>query len=125
MLVANCPGKNAIAVAELAWGLILSCDRRIPDQVGELRENKWSKKEYAKARGLYGMTLGLVGLGTIAQEVAERGRGFGMEVVAWSRSLTPEKARKLGVGFCASPADVAKSADVISVSIAANTDTAA
>ena len=48
--VSNCPGKNAIAVAELAFGLILSLDRRIPDNVGELRAGSWNKKEYAKAR---------------------------------------------------------------------------
>ena len=67
--VANCPGMNAIAVAELAWGLILSCDRRIPDQTAALRAGTWSKKEYAKAAGLYGRTLGIVGLGRIGQEV--------------------------------------------------------
>ena len=52
--VANCPGMNAIAVAELAWGLILSCDRRIPDQTADLRAGTWAKKEYAKAAGIYG-----------------------------------------------------------------------
>ncbi|MGH7178132.1 MAG: NAD(P)-dependent oxidoreductase, partial [Tepidisphaeraceae bacterium] len=47
--VANCPGKNSIAVAELVWGLILSCDRRIPDQTADLRGATWNKKEYSKA----------------------------------------------------------------------------
>ena len=44
--VSNCPGKNAIAVAELAFGLILALDRRIPDNVADLRAGKWNKKEY-------------------------------------------------------------------------------
>src|SRR5262249_35102544 len=48
VFVANCPGKNAIAVAELAWGLILSCDRRIPDQAADLRAGKWDKKTYSE-----------------------------------------------------------------------------
>src|SRR5438132_7448384 len=61
--VSNCPGKNAIAVAELALGLILALDRRIPDNVADLREGKWDKKEYSKARGLFGRTLGLLGYG--------------------------------------------------------------
>jgi D-3-phosphoglycerate dehydrogenase len=61
--VANCPGKNATAVAELAFGLILSLDRRIPDNVQQLREGRWNKKEFSEARGLYGSTLGLIGLG--------------------------------------------------------------
>ncbi len=83
--VANCPGKNAIAVAELAFGLILALDRRIPDNVADLRAGKWNKKEYSKARGLYGATLGLLGVGSIGREVIERAAAFGMPVVLWSR----------------------------------------
>ena len=50
--VSNCPGKNAIAVAELAFALMLALDRRMPDNVAELRAGTWNKKEYSKARGL-------------------------------------------------------------------------
>ena len=71
--VANCPGKNSLAVAELAWGLILACDRRIPDQVADLRAGRWNKKEYSKAPGLAGRTLGIVGLGKIGEAIADRG----------------------------------------------------
>lgn len=123
VFVANCPGKNSIAVAELAWALILSCDRRVPDQTAELRAGKWNKKEYAKAAGLYGRTLGIVGLGQIGLEVARRGKAFGMKVVAWSRSLTQEKADELGVGYISNLVNVAKMADVISVNVAATDDT--
>src|SRR5687767_13200250 len=56
--VANCPGKNAIAVAELAFALILALDRRVPDNVADLRAGKWNKKEFSRARGLYGQTIG-------------------------------------------------------------------
>ncbi len=121
--VANCPGKNSVAVAELVWGLILSCDRRIPDQTHDLRRNKWDKKNYSKARGLKGLTLGIIGTGKIGMEVARRGMAFDMEVVAWSRSLTPEKAESLGVGYCATLADLANQSDVVSVNVAANADT--
>src|SRR6186997_2186708 len=69
--VSNCPGKNAIAVAELAFGLILSLDRRIPDNVAELRAGAWNKKEYSRAQGLFGQTLGLLGFGHIGREVAK------------------------------------------------------
>ena len=79
--VSNCPGKNAIAVAELAFGLILALDRRIPDNVAELRAGHWNKKEFSKARGLHGATLGLLGFGNIAQELARRAQAFGMDVV--------------------------------------------
>ncbi len=121
--VANCPGKNAIAVAELAWGLILACDRRIPDQTAELRAGRWNKKEYSAASGLYGGTLGVLGLGSIALAVIERARGFGMPVVAWSRSLTAERAAELDVEAMATPLDLAARADVVSVHVAATADT--
>src|SRR5512140_2619177 len=83
--VSNCPGKNSIAVVELTWGLIIALDRRIPDNVAELRLGKWNKKEYSsKAKGLYGLTLGVLGFGSIGQEVARRALAFGMNVVVWS-----------------------------------------
>lgn len=116
--VSNCPGKNATAVAELAWGLILALDRRIADNVLELRQKKWNKKEYSKARGLAGRTLGLVGVGQIGTLMIARARAFEMRVVAWSRSLTPEKARALGVERKSSPEEVAAAADVVSVHVA-------
>lgn len=121
--VSNCPGKNSIAVAELAFALILALDRRIADNVIALRQGQWNKKEFSKARGLFGRTLGLVGVGKIGAEMIPRAIAFGMPVVAWSRSLTPERAAELGVEYKASPADVARSADVVSVHVALNSDT--
>lgn len=124
VFVCNCPGRNSIAVAELAWGLILSCDRRIPDQVADLRAGVWRKKEYAKAAGLHGRTLGIVGLGQIGREIAARGRAFGMRVIAWSRSLDQATADNLGVDRCESLLNLMRMADVVSVSITATRDTA-
>ena len=121
--VSNCPGKNSIAVAELAFALILALDRRIVDNVVTLRQGQWNKKEFSKARGLFGRTLGLIGLGKIGQEMIPRARAFGMPVVAWSRSLTPERATALGVEYKATPKDVAAAADVVSVHTALNSDT--
>src|SRR6188474_3616237 len=71
--VSNCPGKNAVAVAELAFGLLLSLDRRIPDNVATLRAGHWNKKEFSKAAGVKGHTLGLIGYGAIGREMAIRG----------------------------------------------------
>jgi D-3-phosphoglycerate dehydrogenase len=82
--VSNCPGKNAVAVAELTFGLILALDRRIPDNVAELRAGRWNKKEFSKARGLHGRTLGILGFGSIGQEVARRAQAFGMDLAIWS-----------------------------------------
>src|SRR6266403_1177680 len=121
--VSNCPGKNSIAVAELAFALILALDRRIADGVIALRAGEWNKKEFSKARGLFGRTLGLVGLGKIGQEMIPRAKAFGMPVVAWSRSLTVERANELGVERMETPLDVAGAADIVSVHVALKPDT--
>ena len=121
--VSNCPGKNAIAVAELAFGLILALDRRIVHNALDLREGRWNKAAYSAASGLYGRTLGLVGVGGIGSAMIGIAKGFGMNVVAWSRSLTPERADELGVKGLASPEAVAAAADVVSVHVALNDGT--
>lgn len=121
--VSNCPGKNSIAVAELAFALILAVDRRVADNVAALRRGEWNKKEFSKARGLYGRTLGLIGVGKIGQEMIPRAHAFGMPVVAWSRSLTTERAALLGVELKESPNAVASAADIVSVHLALNPET--
>jgi len=121
--VSNCPGKNSIAVAELAFALILALDRRIVDNVVALRHGEWNKKEFSKARGLFGRTLGLIGLGKIGQEMIPRAQAFGMPVIAWSRSLTPERAAELGITYKDSPQAVAAEADVVSIHLALNNET--
>lgn len=121
--VSNCPGKNSIAVAELAFALILALDRRVADNVIALRRGEWNKKEFSKARGLFGRTLGLIGVGKIGQEMIPRARAFGMPVIAWSRSLTAERAALLGVELKESPKAVAATADIVSVHLALNPET--
>jgi len=137
--VSNCPGKNAIAVAELAFALILALDRRVPDTVAELRAGRWNKKEYSKAQGLYGKTLGLLGIGSVGQEMIRRAGGFGLNVVIWSRRfagerrpITDQEARELGVEdamrqvsieLAPAPGDVASVADILSVHLALAPDT--
>jgi D-3-phosphoglycerate dehydrogenase / 2-oxoglutarate reductase len=123
VFVSNCPGKNSIAVAELVLALLLSMDRRIPDQATDLRNGKWGKGEYSKARGLYGRTLGIVGLGQIGREVAARAQAFGMKVIAWSRSFTHEEADRLGIAYAQTPLEVARLSDAVSVNVAATADT--
>lgn len=121
--VSNCPGKNSIAVAELAFALILALDRRIADNVIALKQGVWNKKEFSKARGLFGRTLGLIGVGKIGQEMIPRAHAFGMPVVAWSRSLTSERAAELGVELKESPLAVAAAADIVSVHLALKPET--
>ena len=125
--VSNCPGKNAIAVAELAFALLLALDRRVPDNVADLRAGTWNKKEYSKARGLFGRTLGLLGYGNIGQEMAKRAHAFGMPIVVWSRRFASGKARvadePVPLTLAASPAEVAGRSDVLSVHLALTADT--
>ncbi|MFA5803395.1 MAG: phosphoglycerate dehydrogenase [Melioribacteraceae bacterium] len=80
--VSNCPGKNSIAVAELAIGMMLALDRRIPHNVIDFRKGIWNKGEYSKAEGLYGKTLAIVGYGAIGKEVAKRAQALGMSIYA-------------------------------------------
>jgi D-3-phosphoglycerate dehydrogenase len=138
--VSNCPGKNSVAVAELAFGLILAMDRRIPDNCADLRAGKWNKKEYSKARGLHGKTLGILGFGNIGQEVAKRAQAFGMNLVIWSElgvatdhdglpvdlplllRFRPASGSLIEttVKVAKTPAEVAEKCDILSVHLAAN-----
>ncbi len=123
VFVSNCPGRNAHAVAELAWALVLACDRRVPDQVIRMREGRWDRVEFLKSAGLHGRTMGIVGLGQVGMEIARRAKAFGMGVVAWSRHLTEEKADAAGVHYCANIVNLAKLADVVCVCVAVNEET--
>jgi D-3-phosphoglycerate dehydrogenase len=127
--VSNCPGKNAVAVAELTFALMLALDRRVADNVAALRNGRWNKKEFSQAQGLYGRTLGLIGFGNIGQEVARRARAFGMPVLVWSRRFTTnaELRRQAiddwGIQVLASPEKVAAHADIVSIHLALTKET--
>jgi D-3-phosphoglycerate dehydrogenase len=127
--VSNCPGKNAVAVAELTFALILALDRRVADNVAALRAGKWNKKEFSKAKGLLGRTLGLIGFGNIGQEVARRARAFGMPVLVWSRRLStsPDMRREAmntwGIEVVSGPQDVIARSEIISIHLALTKDT--
>ena len=121
--VANCPGKNAIAVAELAIGLLIGLDRRIPMAHAELKAGTWNKKEYGKAAGLFGSTFGVIGAGTIGLEVIKRAKALGMQVIVWSRSLDAERAGELGVRRADSLLNLAKACSAVSVHLAFTADT--
>ena len=122
--VANCPGKNTLAVAELAVGLMIAADRRIVDASMALRNGQWKKKEFGKSRGLAGRTLGIIGFGAIGRAVWQRATALGMKTVTWSPlDLTAEQAAELGVGYLNSVEDVAKLADVVTIHCALTPET--
>lgn len=127
--VSNCPGKNAVAVAELVFALILSLDRRIPENVAALRAGRWQKKEFSKARGLFGQTLGLLGFGNIGQEVARRAAAFGMRTLVWSRRFEHDvearhaAAEDFGVKVMPSPRELVSRVDIVSLHLALTKET--
>lgn len=125
--VANVPGENAIAVAELTMGLLLAVDRRIADAVIDSRAGKWDKEAYSKGRGLYGRTIGVVGLGAIGMAVAERARGFGMRVVAVAKpdreAELLERMDALGMELVGSMSDLMRVSDVVTFHVPSSGDT--
>ena len=127
--VSNCPGRNSVAVAELTMALILALDRRLADNVAELRAGTWNKKEYSKAKGLMGQTLGLLGFGHIGREVAKRARAFGMPVIVWSRRFSTDAAVReaaedeFDIKIVDSPEALMSQADIVSVHVALTKET--
>lgn len=116
--VANCPGKNAIAVAELVMGHLVNLDRRIVDNAVALRNHTWDKKTFGSARGLAGRTLAVIGTGQIGQEVITRARAFAMKVVAWSPELDAAMAERIGVTRCDTIEDAVRGADAVTLHVA-------
>ncbi len=125
--VANTPGKNAIAVAELTIGLITAIDRRIPDAVADLRAGRWRKKHYSQARGLAGRRLGIIGAGSIGLAVAARAQAMRMQVVVVAKpardAATTDRIAALGcLEVDDLPALLAHS-DIVSIHVPAHPST--
>jgi D-3-phosphoglycerate dehydrogenase / 2-oxoglutarate reductase len=124
--VTNIPGRNAIAVAELTMGLLLAIDRRIADNVADLRTGSWNKASYSKADGLFGKVMGIVGLGEIGFAVAERASAFGLDVRAIRKDrddATEERIRSLGIELEESLEELVAMADIVSIHVPATPET--
>ncbi len=121
VFVCNVPGRNALAVAELTLGLLISGDRHIADATSDARNGRWNKKTYSKARGLFGRTLAIIGVGDIGMAVAERATGFGMNVIAVSKSgrsaKTLDRAEAAGISFVDTLDELLAAADVVSLHV--------
>jgi D-3-phosphoglycerate dehydrogenase / 2-oxoglutarate reductase len=124
--VTNVPGRNAIAVAELTMGLLLSIDRRIADNVADLRTGSWNKTAYSKADGLFGKVMGIVGLGEIGFAVAERAAAFGLQVRAIRKDRdeeTEEHIKALDIELVDSLEDLVATCDIVSIHVPATAET--
>jgi D-3-phosphoglycerate dehydrogenase len=100
---------------QLAFGHIIAHDRRIVENVKNFHGKRWDKGAYAESKGLKWSTLGLIGLGHIGKAVAQRARGFEMNVLAFSPRLTDEEARACGVGRASDMLEVASCSDFVVV----------
>ena len=93
--VCNVPGRNAVAVAELTLGLLIALDRRIADNVADLRAGRWDKQRYSAARGLHGARMGIVGIGAVGMAVAERAQAFGIRISTVAKRRSPRVEQRL------------------------------
>ena len=122
--VSNCPGKNAIAVAELAWGLLLALDRRLVEQAVDLRNGVWNKAEYGKARGLAGRTLGVDRpRGDRPRGRARARRRSGCRSSRGAARWTTTAPARLGVARADSIHALAAASDVVTVHCALTKET--
>lgn len=125
--VSNVPGQNAIAVAELAMGLMLSIDRNIPAGMADLAQGTWDKARYSKADGLFGKTLAIIGLGEIGLALATRAHGFGMAVTALEKpgrsQRTLDRLAASGIELVPTIDDLLAGADVVSLHVPKSPET--
>lgn len=124
--VANVPGKNAIAVAELAMALLLAIDRHVATGTADLRNGVWNKGAYSDADGIYGKQLAIIGLGEIGFALAERARAFGMTVTALRRDRSDAalaRVRSGGIRLVETMDELLAEADVVSLHVPKADDT--
>ena len=126
-MVANVPGRNAAAVAELTIGLLLAVDRKIADNVADVRAGRWNKAGYGNAAGLLGSTMGIIGLGSIGLSVAERAAAFGIRVQALAKpgraAYVVARAEELGISMCDSLPDLLSTSDIVTLHVPSSTAT--
>jgi len=120
VLIATAGGGSSSTTVELTIGLMIAIMRRIPQSDRAIRDGRW---DVPYGRGLRDKTLGIVGMGRIGTQVGEIcARGFGMRLLAWSPTMTQERAAKAG-GSAASLEELLRASDVVSVHLALNEGT--
>jgi len=103
--------------------LLLAVDRRIAEGTIALRQGRWTKGALGQGMGLKGRLLGIAGFGAVGRAMARKAQGLEMQVVAWSRSLTPQAAAAAGIGYAASLIELAKVSDAVSIHVASTPET--
>lgn len=123
IFVANCPGKNSVAVAELVMGHILSVDRRLAENYSLLKQGKWNKGLFAECTGIKGRSLGIVGFGAIGKEVATRARSFGMDLYFTDAYVSAEIGAPYGATKLNTLDELAQVSDIITFHVPATPET--
>jgi D-3-phosphoglycerate dehydrogenase / 2-oxoglutarate reductase len=127
VFVCNVPGRNAAAVAELTIGLLLAIDRRIADNVADLRHGHWDKKRYSTADGLLGSTMAIIGLGSIGFAVAERAAAFGIHLQSLDKpgrsAAAASRAEELGITMRDSTEELVSTSDIVTLHVPSAEDT--
>ena len=127
IFVCNVPGRNAIAVAELTIGLMFAIDRHIAPATADLRSGDWNKRAYSQARGLFGSTLGIIGMGAIGLEVAQRASACGLLVITEARDdRALEVCRRMadiGIEEVSDQAALLAASDIVSLHVPVCEDT--
>ena len=104
-------GYSSTPTVEMTWALILASQRHLVREVASVRSGGWQQ---TVGGDLHGRTLGLLGLGNVGGAVAQIGRAFGMNVIGWSKNLTPEKAEAVGAA-AVSKEELFADADIVSI----------
>jgi phosphoglycerate dehydrogenase-like enzyme len=112
-------GYDARSTIEMTWALILASARHVASESAHLRAGGW---QYTMGDTLHGKTLGVLGLGNIGSEVARIGLGFGMDVIAWSRNLTAERAHSCGARLV-SKEELFRGADILTIHVVLSQET--
>lgn len=115
VFVTHCPEKDASSIAEHVLGLLLALDRRTVEQTASLRSGKWTRSEFLDARGLSGRTLGIIGQGRTAVELARRATAFNMKVLLWRAQPTIDQEQPGSIEFCDWPREVARRSDMVAI----------
>ena len=112
--IINAPAGNTIAVAELFFGALIGLVRHLPRAASSMREGRWDRSDLLGTE-LRGRSLGIIGLGRIGSEVAQRARAFGMNLSAFDPYVTDERFDLLRVTRAKTLEDLLRSSDVITI----------
>jgi D-3-phosphoglycerate dehydrogenase len=122
IVVANAPEATVVSAAEHALALLLAVARNVPQAHAALKQGTWDRSRFTGIE-LAGKTLGVLGLGRIGRQVARRALGLGLRVVAYDPYVVLDRFRELGVEPAATPEDVYRDADLITLHLPLNDET--